>query len=230
MRRSILVLAALAVFLPNLAFAQSESEKRLRARYAKMAATLKNKVISVDFKDSAFDDVIKFFRAATGINIVVDESIYEDVPREDFTVTLSVNDLQAGNILDLILRFKKVSRTFRHGVLLITTPEKGAGKPFMRMYDVRDLSVPLKDFPGVDIQLKSGDDGASTPIFTDEETEPKHYSPEEIEELIRDQTGEDSWDTDGCRITLFRGVLVVVQTVKVHKEIAKLLIHLRSTR
>ncbi|MHC4598805.1 MAG: hypothetical protein ACYS47_07360 [Planctomycetota bacterium] len=230
MKRILLVSATLALLLPALAFGQESRDKNLQQRYNQMAATLRNKVLSVDFKDAAFTDVVQFFRVATGINIVVDRAIYDEVPEEDCTVNLNVNDLPAGEILDLILRFKKISRVFRHGVLLITTQERGAGKPFMRIYDVRDLNVPLKDFPGVDIELKGGDDGSMTPIFEGEEADPKHYSTDEIVELIRENTGVDSWDSDGCRISIFRGVLIVVQTVKVHKEIVKLLAHLRSTR
>ncbi|MHC5037143.1 MAG: hypothetical protein ACYTHM_07505 [Planctomycetota bacterium] len=229
MRRLLIVVCALAIFLPAVAMAQSGSAKDLAMRYQKMAAILNTKTISVDFKDTPFEDVVKFFRAATGINIVVDQDIYADTPKEECTVTLNVSELPAGDILDLILRFKNFSRAFRYGVLLITTPDKASGKAFMRMYDVRDLTVPLKDFPGVDIELK-GDTENITPIFEDVDEEPKNYSTDDIVSLIQENTGTDSWDVGNCRITIFRGVLIVVQTAKVHREIATLLAHLRATR
>lgn len=230
MKRILMSAMALCLVCQAGALALDEQAESMRARYRNMAATLQNKIMSVDFKEAPFDDVVSFFRASTGLNVVVDPAIFESVPREDFTVTMNVSDLPAGDILDLILRFKNISRAFRYGVLYITTVEKAAGKPFMRMYDVRDLNVPLKDFPGVDIELKSDSAGAMTPVFIEEEEQVKHYATDEIVDLLRESCGEGTWDTDGCRITIFKGVLIVVQTEGVHVEISKLLAQLRATR
>ncbi len=231
MKRILLATITPVLFLATSARAQDAGEKHLAARYEQMKATLENKVLSVDFKDAAFEDVIQFFRAATGVNIVVDPEIYRDHPKEGLTVTLKVDDLSAGHVLDLILRFKKLGRAFRYGVLFITLPEKAHGKPFMRMYDVRDLTLPLKDFPGVDIELKKDDAGAAFGGFDDGLPEPKHYTTEDIVGLIQDNCGSETWHADSSRrITIFNGVLIVVQTRKVHKEIAKLLARLRAMR
>jgi hypothetical protein len=145
-------------------------------------------------------------------------------------VTLQVEDLPAGDILDLILKFKKLGRAFRHGVLLITTPAKSEGQVLMRVYDVRDLAVPLKDFPGPEIELKGG--GETSPaIFTDEPADAKSMPPESIVEQIKSSTGAGSWDENPkCRITIFKGMLIILQTAKIHHEISALLDNLRQTR
>ena len=229
MKRLVLASATCLLLLQSVSLGLDEQSKALQERYRKMAAVLKNKVISVDFKDATFEEVMKFFRASTGLNVVVDEEIYQGTAKEEFIVNLNVNDLPAGDVLDLILRFKGISRAFRHGVLLITTLDKAAGKPFMRIYDVRDLTVPIKDFPGVDIELKGDSVGPMTEMFTEEE-EPKHYTTDDIVTFIQENAGQDTWDVGGCRVTIFKGVLIVVQTEKVHVEITRLLAHLRSTR
>lgn len=231
MKRRLLIAALWLALTPCLVSAQDDPEAHLQAAYKHIQAVLKTKVISVDFKDAAFKDAIDFLRVTTGINIVVDPDVYQSRAEEDLRVTLKIDELPAGDVLDLMLRFEKLGRSFRHGVLFITIPEKAQGLPFMRIYDVRDLTVPLKDFPGVDIELKSGDNAMPAMFVEPDFQDAKNYSTEDIVDLLREQTGPDSWDLDPrCRITIFNGVLIVTQTLEVHKEIAKLLAHLRSTR
>jgi hypothetical protein len=230
MKRSLLGSLALLALVPA-ALAQSPKSEEEAVRYKRMAATLQTKVMSVDFRDAKLSDVVKFFNTVTGINIVVDPAVYQETPESDLTVTLQVEEIPAGDILDLILKFKKLGRAFQHGVLLITTLAKAEGQVVMRIYDVRDLSVPLKDFPGPDIELKSG--GETSPaVFTDDESgEPKCISAESIVDQIKESTGGASWnDNPKCRITIFKGVLIITQSEKVHGEIASLLDQLRQIR
>lgn len=233
MNRIVLTALALALLAPAAMAREGKTADGAKAKRAQMEAVLKTKVISIDFKDASLKEVVKFLQITTGINMVIDPAVYEAYDEDALRVTLKIEELPAGNILDLILRFKKLEKVWRYGVLLITTRESALERVVMRLYDVRDLNVPLKDFPGVDIELKSGNDGMMmSPDFGGPmDEQPKHYSTEEIVDLIREHTGDGSWNENPkCRITIFKGMLIVVQTEKVHKEIFKLLNHLRRTR
>jgi hypothetical protein len=230
MIRTALATLSLFAVCSAAAFAQAPGSDEDAVRNQRMASILQTKVISVDFKDAKLAEVMKFLATVTGINIVVDPAVFQDTPESDLTVSLQVEDLPAGDILDLICKFKKLGHAFRHGVLLITTPALSEGQVLMRVYDVRDLAVPLKDFPGPEIELKGG--GETSPSFVVDDTqEPKAISAESIVEQLKSTTGAGSWDENPkCRITIFKGMLIILQTAKVHKEIAVLLESLRQTR
>jgi hypothetical protein len=199
--------------------------------YQKISSILRSKTISVDFEDMDFKEVIQFLHNVTGINFVVDPVVYSEKDVEDLKVTLRADDLPAGDVLNLILRFKGLGRAYRHGVLLISTKDRSSGKPTLKYYDVRDLTLKIQDFPGPDIELKGSDDGGmGGPAFPEDEGEDNTPTTESISELIRETCGQESWDEGSCRMTEINGVLLIWQTADVHLEILKLLYMLRGLR
>lgn len=199
--------------------------------YERISNILRTKTLSVDFEETDLGEVVAFFHTVTGVNIVVDPLLGRERSAEELKVTLRVDDLPAGDVLDLVLKFKNLGRAYRHGVLLITTPEKSSGKPVLRTYDVRDLTFKIQDFPGPDIELKGSEEGGMAPSFVEPADTTETIDTEMISDLIRSTCGGASWDENpDVRITEVSGVLWIRQTAGVHVEILKLLALLRGLR
>ncbi len=209
----------------------SSDEDYSRIQYQKIDSVLKTKKVSVDFEETSLKEAISFVHTITGLNIVIDQNIYKDRDEESLRITLKVDDLSAGDVLDLMLRFKGLGRCMRHGVLFITTHAESSGRPYLKFYDVRDLTLKIQDFPGPDIELKGSGDQVG-PVFPGGEDEVKNnIDLDEITELIKTTCGENSWDENpGCKLAEVNGVLMIRQTANVHAEILKLISMLRSLR
>ncbi len=193
--------------------------------------TLAAKRIDLDFDETAFPEVIEYMRARAGINMVVDPNVLEDV--EDETITLTLKNMAVGSALNIILDFVELKYTFRHGVLWITSPEEAwRGTTVMRIYDVRDLTMRIRNFPGTRIRLR-GDEGGGGggPVWEDEDEPVEVPTIDDLEEIILEVTSPDSWDNNpDASILQIMGLLIIRQTPEVHREIAHLLAQLRANR
>ncbi len=225
-----IVMAAIPLFMLFSATGISDEDFQ-KIQYQKIDSTLRSKKISVDFEEATLKEAIGFVHTVTGLNIVIDQAVYKETSEDSLRITFKADDLPAGDILDLMLRFKGLGRCYRHGVLLITTNAESVGKPYLKYYDVRDLTFKIQDFPGPDIELKGSGEGVG-PVFPgNEDPDKETVNLEEITELIRTTCGESSWDENaGCKMSQVNGVLLVKQTAGVHYEIAKLLAMLRGLR
>jgi hypothetical protein len=101
------------------------------------------------------------------------------------------------------------------------------------MYDVKDLLMKIRDFPGPSMELASTDGdagGPTTGIVEPDETAHPFDDPEALVNIIKNATGGDSvWGKDnGATIGISNGLLVVVQSGPLHREIQELIIALRQ--
>jgi hypothetical protein len=120
---------------------------------------------------------------------------------------------------------------WRHGVLLITTPDRAHGATFIRIYDVRDITFKLTNFPGPTMELNSGsgmDDGGGL-SFGDDDEEDAVPTTDEIVETISSSLG-DATDAPNTSMTVLGGILVVRQSTEVHRMILDVLAQLRASR
>jgi hypothetical protein len=120
---------------------------------------------------------------------------------------------------------------YKKGVLMVETKEERGSEMDMQLYDVKDLLMKIRDFPGPSLELAAGEGeaGPTTGIIEPEEGAHPFDDPESLVNIIRNATGGDStWGKDGVSIAISNGLLVVVQSSEIHKEIQALIVSLRQ--
>jgi type II secretory pathway component GspD/PulD (secretin)/tetratricopeptide (TPR) repeat protein len=197
---------------------------------ARIKSVLKNQVITLDFEDTPFREVVSFIRQTKGINIVVDPNVLSEMESSGKTVNLTVEDLNLGDAMNLLLRFNNLTYTFKNKVLFVTTQEGALGNAELRLHDIRDMTQKLGAFPGPEIELKSGGDdgGMGGPAFEEPEDEGGTIQIEDLETMIKDSIQPESWDEPQFNMTTIQGMLLVSHTPEVHREISRLLDDLRK--
>ncbi|MGE0435203.1 MAG: hypothetical protein AB7K09_00725 [Planctomycetota bacterium] len=192
---------------------------------------LDSKKLDMDFDETSLEDVLEYIKQRSGINIVLDPKVADDVAEEPISLTLK--NISLGSALRIILDFVEMTYTFRHGVLWITSPEEAwKGRTILHIYDVRDLTMRIKNFPGIRIRLR-GDDGGGGggPVWEDEDEPVEVPTTDDLEEIIPEVCNRESWDNNPeASIMTVMGMLVIRQTPEVHKEIMQLLSQLRANR
>ncbi len=223
------VLAVLALALAGPACAQFDDSMGDDEKRAEIMSKLRSMKVSLDFRETPLQDVIDFIREMTGINFVIDQKIYEEVEPANLTITIKVDDLELRSALKLMLQMRGLTAVYRDGVLLIVTKKSQEENVFMRIYDVRDLLQPIRDFPGPEISLAPPDEegGVGTSVFQADETSGA-ITTDFIVDTIKRSTGGSTWDSDKCSIQVSNGLLIVVQSREVHTEVDRLINLLRQ--
>ena len=211
MKAMILVLAMAA-----LAFPQDGAREEVDAK-------LKNLRVTLDFKEAPIETVVDYLREISGINIFVDTKVKD----KNIVLSLKVSDISLKSVFSLMLNPHGCDTMFREGVLMVMTKEDVVDKTIkMQIYDCRDILYPIKDFPGIDIDLSGTGAGV---IFQDAGGNEGGEVP--IEELVRAHTGGRSWEENQkCVCKMTNGLLVIKNTPQVHKQVNRLLDMLRSNK
>ncbi len=177
--------------------------------------------ISLDLKDVKLGDAIQIFRDLTGLNFVVAEG-------SELLVRLTVRDVSAKGALRLLLQPAGLGAGFEHGVVVIRNREALASTMTLRIYDVRSTLRKVQDFPapriGVVRQALLCSICFLGPCGGLGDSEVCVFLEDFLVMLVRENTGERSWDQDPrASIQLIDGRLQVLQTPRVHREIENLL-------
>ena len=205
---------------------ESPQDRKIRERLA-------SEVLSMDFTEAPLSEVVDFLRTTTGINIIIDPQVYKDFPEEEaLKVDMAVNKLKISSILNLMLSLKGLDYKIANGVLIISTKKRITEKPVLRLYNVRDLTGKLNDFPGQDISLTAPaggqQGGGGIKISTEEPRSATTITEEQLTDLIKNNIAKGTWDTESRSIDTRHGTLIIRQTGSVHKQIDALLNDLRK--
>jgi hypothetical protein len=192
--------------------------------------TLQTRRISVKFEKATLDQFVRYVRLAAGINIVVrKDRIERDGGDPDaIEITLKVNDVRLIDVLRLGLETQDLGLAVRGNVLLITSKRDARGKPVLVVYDVADILIPIRDFPGPDINVYPS--SYEPPEPPEPEVSRSVESADELAELVRQFTGRDTWDDEGVSVQVFRRHLFIRQYPAVHREISRFLVAVRGLR
>lgn len=230
MNRAILALTflVLLVVVPALPSDAQEAPRDLKT----MLLLLEETEVSIQFEEKPLDEVLKYFTDVTGVNLVVSPLLTADRDADELAVTLTLKKISVHGALQIILDLKRLAAVYRHGVIMITTPKDARGKPVLRMYDISDLTVRIRDFPAPDLMLKPSSAEDFGNIFQKEEEGREHAfaDPEFIMDLVTDNTGSGTWEDEGVKVSVTERVLVVRTYPAVHRQIAMLLSLLRAFR
>jgi len=184
------------------------------------------RIPKLKLEKASLDQFVEFLRASTGVNIVVNKArIAKDGGDADaIEITLDVKDVTAAEALVLALQGQQLGFKIVGNVLLITSRKDALGKPVLVIYDVAYLLVPIRDFPAPDMNIYPSN--YEPPEPPEAEVQQTYDSSEELAELVRQFTGEGTWEDEGVRITVFRKHLFIRTYPSVHREIAALLAEL----
>jgi hypothetical protein len=184
---------------------------------------LASRRLTVKLEKATVDQFVDHFRAATGINVFVHKGrIAKDgVDPDGIEIDLDVKNVAAGDLLKLAFAGRDVGFRIQGNILIVTSKKDARGKPVLRIYSVAHLLVPIRDFPGQDMNVYPSN--YEPPEPPEAEVVQTYESSEQLAELVRTFTGEGTWEDEGVRITVFRHQLFIRTYPAVHGEIERLL-------
>ena len=182
-----------------------------------------------EYKDEKLKTVIQAVAEKAGVSILLDD---KNVKGNELLVTIELSSISAKNALDLVLQQKSLTRQFRDGVINVTTADAAKASPVLviKLYDVRDITAPVKDFKAPKIGLKGEGEKAKNDDDDDKKAEDKTITVENLIETITSTIESDVWDSNGWSVKPIGGQLSISATTAVHKQIAELLDGLRANK
>jgi hypothetical protein len=149
-----------------------------------------NQKVTVDFKDAPIDQVADFLRQVTGANIVVAPGVAATAT----SVTLKASDMSLGNVLSWVKTLTNTHLGYVHGAIYLSDrPIEEAS--VTRMYDISDMVMPLRDFPGPELALNapSGQGNGGARLLPPAESAQPAPSTDEIVDLIKKVVKPGDW-------------------------------------
>lgn len=196
------------------ALAQSLEDEEIRRKI------VNQRVSVIDFPGSTLREVAERIAEVSGVNVVIQGVNVDEVP----PITITLTDVTLESVLGLILDEHNLMWTVKDGIVYII---KIVDVPkVIEIYDVRDLLMPITNFPGIDIALSTDSLGVVT--TTEESEETAGISEEIVIELIKAHTGQGSWDDGGGSITSNSGLIVIRNRRDVHRQVDRFLGELRK--
>ncbi len=188
-----------------------------------IANTLATRRVTVKFEGASLRQLVEFVRITSGLNVVVMKAKIEKEIGDPAGIELSVDlhNVTLKDLFDLTLEPLGLATVIQGNVLLITTKRDARGKPVLVMYDVAEHLVPIRDFPGQDMNLYGS--GHERPEPPEEVVTQAIASSEELAEMVRQFCGRGTWEEEGIALTPFRRHLFIRQYPEVHREIARFL-------
>ncbi len=192
--------------------------------------------VTFEFVDTPLQEAIQFLQTLTKTTIILDPMALEDTTAAGTPITLRVNDMSLGLALRWILRLADLDFTLKDEAVYISTPQRLAGEVELKIYDVRDLTYTLTQFPGPEIVLAeaeaTGWGGAGGgAIALDDAVDVTAFEPGSLGDLIRERVRPTEWAAElGTSIEEREGKLVVMQKPEIHTLISQLLRTFRDSQ
>jgi hypothetical protein len=202
---------------------RAPAPKSMRAALHRMARTR----VNVHFKQMEFAEVVEFIGVVAGFNVIVAPELQKE-GAQVAPITLKLRDVTVKRLAELVARFSKTTLHFRNGIIEFTTAKAARGKPVLHIYSVAELTTPLRNFPGPDLNLRPS--GAEFEPEEESVTDSPFGQSDNLAEMIQNFVVPDSWEDDGVSIQAYTGKLIVRTYPKVHRKIALFLAKLRRAR
>lgn len=177
--------------------------------------------IDADFKETPLKEVADFIRDLVGINVIFDKEVDSSL-----TVSFQAKGVSAKTVLNLLCSAHDLGTRVTDGILVVTTKSKAQGDVHLEIYEITDICMPIKNFPGGEIRII--EDGVV--IDPPPQDDPSPDLGDFVVEMIRNFTGHQAWDNDRSSISYQNGLLVVRQTKEVHRKIQKIVLQMRSLK
>lgn len=185
---------------------------------------LKAMRITIEMQDAPLTEIINYIRDVSGLNFHI---AGVENPQDTRIPTFKVSDIPIDAALKLMLGPRQLGHTVRDGIVLITPLDQLKKAVKLELYDVQDLTYGMQDFPGVDISLAQ--DAIGTTIAQGEETRAQ-FTGEDLATLIKNTIHKNEWEeADGKSIQFSNGLLIVRNSIEVHRAVRKFLSDLRAS-
>ncbi len=189
--------------------------------------------IDMAFENTKFEDILSFLRDFTGLNIVLDANVRDNVDMEK-PLTFKVKDLALKSALKLLLsQFGLDYHVDETKVVMLTTPAAAGGKAILELHDIRDILIRIQDFQGPVVELVApGKGGAGGPMagaqFTLDEPHEQSVGEAQIVDLIKENIAPGTWEGEYTIEKTPNQQLLVNAVPKVQRELREFLGKLRS--
>ena len=111
--------------------------------------------LSVDFRDTPMSEVAELLRRASGVNVIVAPAVLA----ADRPLTFTATGMELGHVLRWIGTVGRVHIAWLDGALFIGDAPTRAAQ-VTRAYDVSDLTMTIRDFPGPELAVPNASRGA----------------------------------------------------------------------
>ncbi|MBI4568770.1 MAG: hypothetical protein HY719_10275 [Planctomycetes bacterium] len=186
---------------------------------------LDTKRVNLDYTETPIADVLNQLRAEAGVNIVMTPEVRAMSDESHVNIT-NVRDIRLRTALELVLSVKELGYWIKNGALVVGTKEqvtKDSGE--LRVYDVRDLTGAITDFPGPVIKLNTSEAGSG--VQPQPEGQPQGFTGDTLKELIQGNVRKDKWDAETAITYHNNGSLLIRNQPRVLDEVETLLADLR---
>jgi hypothetical protein len=190
--------------------------------------------VSFEFAETPLTEAIAFLQTLTKVNMIIDPAAAE--ASGSTPITLKVTNMTLGLALDWILKRADLDFALRDNAIFISSRENLKGDVTLRIYDVRDLTEEIPDFPGPELQVEVGGldasgGGAGLVLIGPDEGAGDGVTAESLAELISQRVRPGEWAPElGTSIEERGGKLVVMQRPEVHRLIDRLLESFRASQ
>jgi hypothetical protein len=150
-----------------------------------------NQRITFDFRDAPLTEVVDFIREVSKINIVIAPAVILSAPH----ITLKSSNMTLGNALHWMTKLSNTNFGFLNGALFISD-QPIVEASVTKMYDISDMTLPIRDFPGPEMSLNGGGQNISNggaifkPVGESKDNGP---TTEEIEDIIKKVIAPGKW-------------------------------------
>lgn len=165
------------------------------------------------------------------------------LPSHKRKVHLNVNNFPLKQLSERLLKPRGMTLSYNpNSNTVFIKPVNQVHKPFLKVYDIKDLTLKIADFPGPSLELKKpegsgGKGGFLGPQFSEGGSSGNQNAlsnSRRLKELIKNNTGtSDSWtNSEATKIKIKKatGIMLVNQTEQIQKEISNFLLRLRRYR
>jgi general secretion pathway protein D len=219
--------------------ASVEMAEAAEPEWKRMIARKLDRKVTFEFVDTPLSEALQFLQTLTETTIILDPRAFDAGGGDNTPITLKVTNMPLRTALKWILRLADLDFTLKNEAVFISTPQNLAGEVELKIYDVRDLTYSITNFPGPELIMTTatggggmgGMGGMGDPI-TLEETPPEvMVEAGSLAELIMSRVAPTKWDAAlGTSIEERNGKLVVMQEPEVHRLIAQLLRAFRESQ
>ncbi|MBA2481063.1 MAG: hypothetical protein H0V44_10390 [Planctomycetes bacterium] len=146
---------------------------------ARLANSMSEK-ITVEFVETPILEVVDFLRKVSSCNFVCDPT----VAASNAVITLKADKMELRNVLTWVTKMSGLHSGYVNEAIYLS--EKPiVGETRTTLYDVSDLVMPIKDFPGPELAFNQGSGGTGVQLINEPREDVSTTTIEELEELVR---------------------------------------------
>ena len=208
---------------------ESLEEKRLQEpEWKRQLRAALEKEVNLEFTEQPLEECINYLRGLTEANIITDTKAFAAGGVDAKTpITLRLSKTRLGLALKWILRMAKLDYAMKNGAIFISTPANLQGELVQKIYDVRDLTFQIQNFPGPELGLGGGGGGGAVVAPP---PPARIVAPNTLQDMIKRVIRPNSWGAGNTSITEQNGKLIVVHQPEVHAQISQLLEDFRKSQ